>query len=329
VKGDAISVVEAAYDLESDTRGWLAGLLERAAPHLDRGFGLAGAMWRPGQGVELATIATHGMSDRVRDALLAASRTEAAHQQSISGMILGTATRRLGLDLHEMMKTDVYERHLRPVGICDTLSFRVPDPSGLLVLLSAPQPDARQPSNPETTRWGRIGAHVAAGARLRGSRWDRSGDPSKGADAVLSPSGAVHHAEKAAQGRATRDALRTAARAIDRARSKARSDDDGALDLWRGLVAGRWSLVDRFDTDGRRFVVARKNDPQVPDPRALSMRERQVLAYVALGHPLKLVAYTLGLTVSTVALHRKRAMRKLGLKTQADVAHVFARARDA
>jgi DNA-binding NarL/FixJ family response regulator len=117
--------------------------------------------------------------------------------------------------------------------------------------------------------------------------------------------------------------LRRAARAIDRARTKSRSDEDAALDAWQGLVAGRWSLVDRFDSDGRRYLVARRNDPDVPDPRALTRRERQVLAYAALGHPLKLVAYSLGLSVSTIALHRARAMRKLGLRSQAEVVRLF------
>ena len=143
------------------------------------------------------------------------------------------------------------------------------------------------------------------------------------ADAVLSPSGALEHARPPAQSREAREALRRAARAIDRARTKSRSDEDAALDAWQGLVAGRWSLVDRFDSDGRRYLVARRNDPDVPDPRALTRRERQVLAYAALGHPLKLVAYSLGLSVSTIALHRARAMRKLGLRSQAEVVRLF------
>jgi hypothetical protein len=56
-----------------------------------------------------------------------------------------------------------------------------------------------------------------------------------------------------------------AAKAIDRARSRARSNEDEALELWQGLVAGRWSLVEQFDSDGRRFLVARKNDPVVAE----------------------------------------------------------------
>jgi DNA-binding CsgD family transcriptional regulator len=120
------------------------------------------------------------------------------------------------------------------------------------------------------------------------------------------------------------ESLRRAAKAIDRARSNARSNEDEALDLWQGLVAGRWSLFDRFDTDGRRFLIARKNDPDVTDPRALTLRERQVLAYAAMGHSLKLIAYSLGISLSSVSTNRRTAMRKLGLRTQADVVRLFA-----
>jgi DNA-binding CsgD family transcriptional regulator len=141
---------------------------------------------------------------------------------------------------------------------------------------------------------------------------------------VLPPSGSIAHAEVRAQGQDARESLRRAAKAIDRARSKASSNDE-ALDLWQGLVAGRWSLVDRFDTDGRRYPVAHKNDPQVTDPRALSLRERQVLAYVAMGYSLKLIAYSLGVSPSSVTVKRQSAMRKLGLQTHADVVRLSLR----
>src|SRR5258708_29522667 len=140
--------------------------------------------------------------------------------------------------------------------------------------------------------------------------------------AVVTRGGRVEHAEGPAKGKSAREALRDAARRIDRARGKTRADTDEALSLWNGLVAGRWSLLDRFDTDGRRYVVVRENAPEVADPRALSERERQVLAYAALGHPLKLTAYELGLSVSSVAQHRSKAMRKLGLRSQADLARL-------
>ncbi|MBI5481662.1 MAG: helix-turn-helix transcriptional regulator [Deltaproteobacteria bacterium] len=88
---------------------------------------------------------------------------------------------------------------------------------------------------------------------------------------------------------------------------------------WRALVAGRWSLVDHFDHDGRRFLVARRNDPRVRAPVALTLRERQVAGYACLGHSNKLIAYELGLSPTTIATHLERAARKLGVASRPEL----------
>jgi DNA-binding CsgD family transcriptional regulator len=212
---------------------------------------------------------------------------------------------------------------LRRLGVQDVLRLVARDPSGHAIVMSVPSPDLLRPSRSEQLRWSRVAAHIGAGARLRRALHELT-DLGDGAEAILSPAGTVVHAEAAAQSKSARESLRRAARAIDRARSKARTDEDEALDIWQGLVAGRWSLVDRFDTDGRRYLVARKNEPDVQDPRALTARERHVLAYAAMGQPLKLIAYSLGLSVSTVSVNRRSAMRKLGLRTHADIVALFA-----
>jgi DNA-binding CsgD family transcriptional regulator len=137
---------------------------------------------------------------------------------------------------------------------------------------------------------------------------------------VLTSSGRLVHAEGTARDQDAREKLRDAAIAIDRARgSLRRKNDDEALQLWRVLVDGEWSLVDRFDSDGRRYMVARKNAPQVKDPRALTLRERQVVALTSLGHSIKLIGYELGVSHSSVINARKQAMRKLGLESLSDL----------
>jgi DNA-binding CsgD family transcriptional regulator len=83
--------------------------------------------------------------------------------------------------------------------------------------------------------------------------------------------------------------------------------------LWRGLLAGRWSLVDHFDTDGRRFLLARKNDPDAPAPDALSARQRQVTFYASHGWSNAEIAYALGLAENTVSAHLHQSLKKLRL----------------
>jgi DNA-binding NarL/FixJ family response regulator len=135
---------------------------------------------------------------------------------------------------------------------------------------------------------------------------------------VLAPDGKLLHAEREARDDAPRDALREAAVRIDRARTRrAASDPDEAASLWRALVDARWSLVERFESDGRRFLVARRNDPTSRASKALTERERKVVALTALGHPLKVAAYELGLSESTVSLTLRTAMEKMGVPTRA------------
>lgn len=96
-----------------------------------------------------------------------------------------------------------------------------------------------------------------------------------------------------------------------------------ALGLWQALVAGRWSILDRIDTDGRRFLLARRNERGVIDPRALNSREQQVASHALLGQSNKLIGYQLGLAPSTVAGHLARACRKLGVHSRAERIAVF------
>jgi DNA-binding CsgD family transcriptional regulator len=106
---------------------------------------------------------------------------------------------------------------------------------------------------------------------------------------------------------------------------KARHDAEKALEIWKGLVAGRWSLVDHFDTDGKRFLLAMKNTPKVDRPIDLTPGAKRAAALAAMGHRDKEIAYMLGVSVASVtaSLHRTRA--KLGVRSRAELATVWPR----
>ena len=129
---------------------------------------------------------------------------------------------------------------------------------------------------------------------------------------MLRPGGELVHAEREAREKAAREELMRAVKMIDRARTRAgRKDLDAATRSWRGLVDARWTLVDCFEHGGERFVVAKRNDLELADPPPLSARERQVLAFAALDHSNKEIAYELGLSAATVRVLMARAARKL------------------
>lgn len=78
-------------------------------------------------------------------------------------------------------------------------------------------------------------------------------------------------------------------------------------------------MLDWFDSDGRRFVLAKPIAPRAKDPRGLTEREAQVATYAALGESSKIIGYRLGLSQSYVSRLLNDAMRKLGVKTQAQL----------
>ena len=136
--------------------------------------------------------------------------------------------------------------------------------------------------------------------------------PLESAEAVLSPTGRVEHAVGEAKRDDAREALRDALARIAGARGMRDDEPFRATELWTALCDGRWSLIEHFERDGRRYFLAHRNEPRLAATRALSERERQVFTYAAMGRSNKLIAYSLGLAVSTVAAHLERARRKLG-----------------
>jgi DNA-binding NarL/FixJ family response regulator len=73
---------------------------------------------------------------------------------------------------------------------------------------------------------------------------------------------------------------------------------------------------------GHRTLVADQASgcaSQTPEPssRELTDREYEVLALLAAGHPMKRIAYRLGITYRTVTFHKYRMMERLGITTNA------------
>jgi DNA-binding NarL/FixJ family response regulator len=144
------------------------------------------------------------------------------------------------------------------------------------------------------------------------------------ADAVISAAGKVEHARGDAQLAPMRAALTRAVQQIERARGPLRAHDaDAAIEAWRPLIDARYSLVDHFDSDGRRYLVAVRNDPAAPGPEVLTDRERQVVAAAATGRSNKLIAYELGLGDSTVRVLLSRAAKRLGVGRRRELVALY------
>ena len=74
----------------------------------------------------------------------------------------------------------------------------------------------------------------------------------------------------------------------------------------------------------KRFIVARRNDPAVHGPSGPTLRELQVMAARARGLSLKLIAYDLGLSIAVISKSLRTGMKKLGVRSDAELPALFA-----
>ncbi len=317
---DLVSVVEAAYQIELDEDRWLDGLAGvlgkmRAgepglvvyvydASHVDRG-------------VDISNYALRGLGDDFAEGLIVHNKhTPPGDSREVyhRGIYCGTVSEVLApqkiLPLDHQSFAHLHESY---ADAQDAWGLSASGPCGRGLGIAAPLHDVRSMSEEMRELWALVGVHLATAYRLRCNIADAERD----AEAILDPGGKVVHIDGAGPVEQHRDELEDAVRRIDRARSQAlREEASEALPLWRGLVEGRWSLVDREDTDGRRYVVAHPNDPIFDEPAILTQRERQVVAYAAQGDSDARIAYSLGLTVDTVAALLQSAQHKLGVDTR-------------
>ncbi|MGH0037825.1 MAG: helix-turn-helix transcriptional regulator [Myxococcota bacterium] len=317
VTKDWIGLVEAAYDLSGDADTWLARLLEAAEPVLDAGHGVSAQLFRLRPvGVAIERAAARGAPElaRLPEATVDAASLQALDRVYRAGVPAGTMSEVVWSRLpgeEEVFAAATGGRFRDAIGIVAHTG------TGSGLALNSPLPETRTMGAAERRHWTRVCAHVGAGLRLR-ERWEAP-------EAMLSPDGRVVDARDGAEGRDARERLRHAVRALEEARGSARRrEPEEALALWEGLVGGRWSLVDRFESDGRRYLLAVPNDPEVGDPRGLSRRERQVAEFVGLGRASKEIAYALGLSTSAVSNAERRVRQKLGLGSRSELATFFA-----
>jgi DNA-binding NarL/FixJ family response regulator len=120
------------------------------------------------------------------------------------------------------------------------------------------------------------------------------------------------------------DWSRPAALCVGRVRAPLAKSTSEPATIWDGLVTGHWSLVDRFDGDGRRHLLLRRNSPEDRTSRALTPRETSVVDYAVLGQSNKQMAYELGLSQSTVSDCLSRACARLGAITRAGLMQLVA-----
>jgi DNA-binding CsgD family transcriptional regulator len=326
---DLLDVVDAAYKVDLPDAEWLRELGAAARPHLDQGFGLAAfEYWKPeGAQPEIMQRCHFGIPDGL-DAIYGTVFARMDPAIRLRPFRLGPCI--TGSELMGMREQFRDEPHMKQFvqrfGMYDSIWITAAEPSGRGIGFHAGRADIKWASPAEKRRWGKVAAHLSTATRLRHALRSRSaGDPGAGhagadGEAVLDPAGRVHDASGSARTPAARELLRRAVLSLEQSRGALRdTDPDASLDLRKALVGARWSLVDRVELDGKRYILARENPPDAPGPEALTARERQVIGFAKLGHHNKLIAYELGIADSTVRVLLARAAARLGVRTRAEL----------
>lgn len=312
---DFVDVVEAAY-VASSPRRWLEQVTTALGPLLDRGAGLLcyGFDARDARAIELDAPLFAGAGPEVWRAMQASTEglePRAVQRTYLGSRPFGTVAQRFVGSTRGIF-SELARRNYAPNGFADLLVLHVIDTDRRGCLFAAPLGRSRDASRKEITLWSRVAAHLRAG--YRASR--RYAEDSEDGEAILEPGGRVLHAHSSAASLSARESLRHAALDTERTRSaRRRSDAQSALELWPALIAGRWTLIERFDTDGRRLLIARRNEPDVQQHVQLTARERDVLQRALNGDSNKLIAHELIVSEATISEHLKSGLSKLNLRS--------------
>jgi len=312
---DLIGAIELAYDRTRDEQAWLAEVTRFVAP----------AFGRPNDGPVAAFVFDRAMEDiRLGTTTgVGGDYHEQIERQHDVGRRHGTVNQAYDCDMYTLLSRAVGVKEAKEAVAAggglgdDAIGLRANATPRLGIILTTPVPARHRLRDREL--WTRFAAHLGAALRLRRFKAEPSPDS---AIAVLSPAGRLEHGNDDIF--AAKAQLGSAAKAIDRARGKLRKlDPDEAAALWRTMVREEWSLVDWYDHDGKRFLLAQEN--RIPSGLAdrLTPREEQGVACAAMGHTNKLIAYDLGLSVGSVAVLLGRAARKLGVNGRVALVRAF------
>jgi DNA-binding CsgD family transcriptional regulator len=320
MRSNAIEVLEVAYRADLPHRDWVRDLLRPLHVALDFG-----------QGIRCATYDASNLSAmRVIDMAEAGDVPDlgcvySADRSMVVPGILDAAW--AGRSFHEDgwslasevpgWRQQIARRVLRGIGVRDYVTLNALAGRDWVCRFQVPLAGPHVFSRTTRQRLEVLARHLAAAHRLR-RRLSKRPDvmTSTRVVAVLTPDGHVTHARDGGRALPVRKRLREAVIELERCRRAGPSEDDATLSSWPAVIDERWTFVDRFEADGRRFVVAFENSPGYG---SLSRRERAVAEGAARGQSNKEIAYDLGIAEGTVRVLVWRACAKLAVRTRAQL----------
>jgi DNA-binding CsgD family transcriptional regulator len=322
---DIISVLDALYAVDHATDTWVAGVLEVAERFLGQGRGVGVVRYDLSGDGPLRPVAIDGLGvspdwvqvglDQHRDTALASDI-----RSSYASVLSASARQQMSTITHAS-----YLATMRRCRVADqwVINGVTPNGTGAALYLFAKAEIKFTAIQQKMLR--ALARHIGTAYRLQ-QRISRQ-PKLENVEEIFRPDGRIEHATAATESSATRHLLADAVSLRRWARGSAGRDAPAkALRAFGGLVNATWTLVDWFDRDGKRYVVACRNFASEIGIAALSVRESQVAMLARDGRSNKEIAYELRLAHSTVRVLLARAAVKLGTHSRAQLIRELARA---
>jgi DNA-binding CsgD family transcriptional regulator len=326
---DFVSIVDAAYDLGASEADWLKELCFAIEPVLGRGLGAFAFLYDLGDQASALTVRSPtflNCSPQMYATMCEGAQLVTSEQLSraYSGFPCQSLSQchSHGTRDYPGFKPAKLVEHR--AGVRDLLIVRAAHSPATGCAIAVPTAQVTRFASRTAGVMAKVARHIAVAWRLRQRITFVDARPALDVEAVLTDSGRVVHAEGHARNAKQRTMLSTAVRLL--AQNKARfrtTHPEQVVRLWTALIDGQWSIVDSIDSDGKRHLLARRNTPELTHPNALQPVERHVAALVAMGNPIKLGAYELGLPVAAVSATLASALRRLRVRSRAELVQIF------
>lgn len=328
---DPGAILDHVYDLELPSRAWISAITEQLNPMMTGGNGTLGSILKMNEQLQVPVLSPHEADAEVPAFHQFLKMTEQLFPSSHDSQHLGqlfaaSGMGTLSVDRQGAGARKVFLDEFRRHGIIDAAGLIVPHLSSrTFIFFTARQKETTEVPTRAKRRWVDLQNHIAA---VYGLREKLENEQFQETDAVWFDTSGDCVERGPTYDPEIRERLRQAVLKRERSRSgHTASRRIDLADYWDAVLSGQWVILDRFDTDGRRYVIALPVSEMGDKIRGLSQREREVLDLMADGHANKSIAYELGISTTAISSHLNNIYRKLGIDGRTDIVRLAQRVR--